>query len=363
MRKINLIIIGGSYKSTIGNTHINSILLSNKYNIKGYFFSRKKPVNEKTTKIYNLNKKNLYFSLDQLLEFNSKNIDVAVVLVPPSEKLKIFRKVVKYNIKNIISEKPLSSNYRDSILIKKLLKKNNTTIYTTYNYLGYPALIQMKNMLNKIGSPKAIEIQMPQETFVKKDLLIAKWRKSDGKVPIILLDLASHCLSFLYYFYKPNIKKYFSHCSKNKKLNIAESFDVILEHKDFYSKIFVSKSKFGERNNLSIKIFGKKGSLKWFHNNPEEIIFSNNKNYKLNIKRSDYLNKIKKNLDLFTYKDGHPNGFIEAFTNIYKEIFYLIIKTKTNQYRPFLLNIDQNLNIIRDLEKISKSAKLKKWVK
>lgn len=361
-KKLNIIIVGGSYKSTIGSTHLKSIILSNKFNISGCFFSRNKLINLKSSTDYGIDKSKLFYNLTDLIKKKLNDVDCAVVLVPPKEKINIFKKLIKNNI-NIISEKPISSTSKDAKIIQKLLLEYNTKLFTTYNYLGYPAILQIKEMINKIGKIQNIDIEMPQDTFTKSNDNLAKWRRKDGKVPIILLDLTSHCLSFVKYFFNSQPKEYFAFGTKNKRLNVIDTFESIINYSNFYSKISVSKNKYGERNNLKIRIYGTLGSIKWFHSKPEEILFSNKKNFKSTLRRSDYDTAIKNNYEIFTYKDGHPNGFLDAFSNIYKSIYFLLKNKSVKKNYPKILSISENVQLIKDLENLSLSAKKRKWIK
>ena len=67
-KKLNIIIVGGSYKSTIGSTHLKSIILSNKFNISGCFFSRNKLINLKSSTDYGIDKSKLFYNLTDLIK-------------------------------------------------------------------------------------------------------------------------------------------------------------------------------------------------------------------------------------------------------------------------------------------------------
>ena len=55
-RIINLAVIGGGYNSTIGSTHLKSILATGKYKIRCGFFSKDKNKNKKNLILYGLAK-------------------------------------------------------------------------------------------------------------------------------------------------------------------------------------------------------------------------------------------------------------------------------------------------------------------
>ena len=54
---------------------------------------------------------------------------------------------------------------------------------------------------------------------------------------------------------------------------IRDSSYTWLKFRNFHGSFWFSKNSTGQRNQLSIRIFGTKGSIKWVHSKPESIIF------------------------------------------------------------------------------------------
>jgi hypothetical protein len=55
---------------------------------------------------------------------------------------------------------------------------------------------------------------------------------------------------------------------------------------------------------------------------------------------------------------GHPSGFIEAFSNLYYDIYDALRSQQTN---PFVFDADNSLMVLRALEALSASAKTQSW--
>ena len=134
-----------------------------------------------------------------------------------------------------------------------------------------------------------------------------------------------------------------------------------MKFKNFIGCLWFSKNATGKRNDLTIQIFGSKGSIHWEHKNSEEIyLFDNNGNKKV-INRLTSDTMYLKNKKFFTYSPGHPSGFLDGFINIYEKI-YLLYKKKIMRPSIFL-NLKDNLNIISTLNAIHNSSIKKKWLK
>ena len=356
-KKINICIIGGGYDSTIAKTHLRSILSTNKFNIVCGCFSKNKNKNKENSIFYSLKKEKIYNNLDSLIKFEKRNIELALVLTPPQNRYKIYHKLA-LNYIGIIAEKPFEGNYNNAKKIFQFLKKKNIFFVNTYNYLGYPAIMELKPLLKKIGKINNLHIEMPQQASTLRGNKIKQWRLKDLNIPNIHLDLASHLFSIILYIFNELPIQVNSFATKNLHKQYIENAYTWLKFKKFIGHMWFSKNASGKRNNLSIQIFGSRGSLGWEHKNPEEINFFDNAG---NI---SVINRLSKNTaylgdkNLFTYSAGHPSGFLDAFINIYNEIYFFYKKKKKAQN---LLSLKNNLDIIKILKKIYISSSSNKW--
>ena len=184
-------IIGGGYDSTIAKCHLRALRATNKFEVVAGFFSRSKNKINNNSKFYNLSKNKIYNNLNSFLKNEKKNIDLCIVLTPPVDRYIIYKELVKNNIK-FITEKPFESNYQNSLKAYKLLRKKNLFLGSTYNYLNYPALMEIPNLLKKIGKINYFRFEMPQQSSVFYKNLIKKWRlKDSNNIPNLYLDLAN----------------------------------------------------------------------------------------------------------------------------------------------------------------------------
>tara|TARA_Y100000389_G_C17467486_1_gene526968 strand:+ start:4132 stop:5250 length:1119 start_codon:yes stop_codon:yes gene_type:complete len=356
--KIKLAVIGGGFDSTIGKTHLRSILASNKYEITCGCFSRQKKKNLKNSIFYSLPKNKIYNNLKNLLESEIKNIDLALILTPPKNRNKIYSELANKKI-GIIAEKPFENNIKEAKKSYKIINNKQIFFASTYNYLGYPALMEIKGLIKKLGKINNFVFEMPQQSSTFYKNTIKKWRTQDEFIPNLHLDLASHLLSLVQYFFDQMPTSVNSFETKNK--NYTENVYTWLKFEKFIGQFWFSKNSTGKKNELSIRIFGSKGSVEWTHSNPEEIIFSDNKGNQNIINRLSQNTKYLKDKDLFTYSPGHPGGFLDAFINIYKHIFESFYKKETQS--KILINLRTNLDIINVLDKIHYSSIKKNWQK
>ena len=356
--KIKLGIIGGSYDSTIGKAHLRSLLASNKYEIVCGCFSRNKKKNYKNSRFYSIPISKIYNNIKDLLKIEAKNIDLALVLTPPKNRNKIYADLAKYRV-GIIAEKPFEAEKTNANKSFNLIKNKKIFFASTYNYLGYPAVMEIKNLMKEIGKISHFVFEMPQDSSTFYKSRIQKWRTVDGKIPNLHLDLASHLLSIVHYFFKQMPK--FVNSFETKNTNYISNAYTWLKFKNFTGQFWFSKNSTGKKNELSLRIFGSKGSIEWNHLNCEQIKFSDNKGNVKIINRSSQNTKYLKNKQFFTYSAGHPAGFLDAFINIYELISKSYYKKKVEP--DILINLKTNLEIINVLDKVYLSALKKTWQK
>lgn len=355
-KKINIAIIGGGYDSTISKTHLRSVLSTNKFNIVSGCFSQNQKKNKKNSIFYSIDKSKIYNNIDSLIKYEKKNIDLALVLTPPANRNRIYYKLALHKI-GIIAEKPFEGNLQNANKIYKFLKRKKIFFVSTYNYLGYPAIMELKPLIKKLGIINNLHIEMPQQSSTLKNSKMKTWRLKDMSIPNLHLDLASHLFSIIIYVFKKLPLKVNAFAKKNKKKYIDNSY-VWLDFEKFIGHLWFSKNATGKRNDLSIQIFGTKGSLNWTHNNPETIRFFDNKGNITNINRLSNNTKYLKNNNFFTYSAGHPSGFLDAFINIYNEIYKTFITKKKSK---ILLSLEDNLKIINVLKKINIASQKNTW--
>ena len=360
---INLAIIGGGYDSTIGNVHLKSLLATGKYKISCGVFSRFKFKNYKNSLKYNIKQNKVYNNLSKLIYEEKNNFDIALVLTPPNSRYQIYKELIKNNI-DIISEKPFEGSLIGAKKTYKLLKNKKIFFACTYNYLGYPSIMEIKPLIDKkIGKLLNFVIEMPQQSFVYKKNKIKKWRTKDLKIPNLHLDLASHLLSLIIYFFNEYPKEVMSFGSNQINSKILDNNFTWFKFKNFIGSFWFSKDATGEKNAISIRIFGSRGSLKWKHSDPENITVSkNNGNIEI-INRLSTGTKYMNKQENYTYSAGHPNGFLDAFINIYNKIYKQYINKKKNNPDPQILSLKDNLNIISILDSMNLSSNKNIWQK
>jgi predicted dehydrogenase len=123
--------------------------------------------------------------------------------------------------------------------------------------------------------------------------------------------------------------------------------------------IFASEVSTGEENNFIVKIYGDKAALEWHVQTPEELILRSN-DAPIQILRRGWPGTGEEAAKASRLPAGHPEGFLEAFANVY-DAFAGAIRTGGPGDYP---GIGDGVSEMRFLEAIVANSKGEtKWTK
>ena len=194
----------------------------------------------------------------------------------------------------------------------------------------------------KIGDISLINIEYPQGYTVgvkKKDAKSTlKWRlnKKMCGPSMILAEIGTHAYHLLRYVTELEVTEVCAEVSSlSPELLIDDNAFIILRmQKKARASIWVSSAATGGENGLKIRVYGTKGSVEWFQDDPNILKYIElNKSMKIITRANNEVSDISLNSSRLAA--GHPEGFFEAFANIYTEFSEAILSNKKNNKKTF----------------------------
>jgi predicted dehydrogenase len=365
MLKVGL--IGGGVNSAVGNAHLAAIRLSNNFQILAASFSRDEKINNETGEKVGLLHDKIYSDYEKMIDENVDLLDFVIVLTPTDQHVEQVVYALNKNL-NVICEKALTSTVSQAFNVKQVLDRSEAQLFVIYNYLGYPMVKELRSIIEKgeIGSIFSMQIEMPQEGFVKttKGELVKpqSWRLYDNKlIPTLSLDLGVHLHSLILFITKLNPISVFA-VSKSKGVfnEIITEINAIVEcSKDVTCNMWYSKTSLGHRNGMKIRVYGSKGSVFWEQINPEYITFNGIDGERIILDRNSPRIEIANNNSYNLFKGGHPTGFIEALTNYYNDIHKAFINKRIDFSHQNVFGIEESIEGLKLFEAINKSSNSK----
>ena len=372
--KLSLGIVGGGPKSWIGHVHRISARFDDKYEIVAGVFSRNSKLSVSFGKTLGISKDRCYSTFKEMALKESKRndgIQVVSIMTPPSSHQIIAEKFIEKNI-NIISDKPFAGNLDQAKKLYKKIKSNKKIKYAlTHNYSAYPMVREAKVLIEKgkIGKIEYVNVEYIQDWSggtkinvrnAKKKL---KW-KIDNKIvgaSAVLNEIGTHAYHLATYISGLKGEKIFADIKQiSKKIKMDDNAQVMINFTNgakgmFWTSVMAKGGVYG----LRIRVFGSKGSLEWVQNDPNYLKLNPDKGAVRYLERGFHNAELSKKFSRIKF--GHPEGYLDAFANIYRE-FAESLKNKSKK-RYFYPNEDEGLETAKFINACKVSSKNKRWVK
>ena len=371
-KKLKLGIIGGGPNSWIGHVHRISSRFDDKYEIVAGVFSRNSKQSTSFGKSIGVSEDRCYsnyLTMANKESLREDKIDVVSIMTPPGSHQIIAEKFIDKNI-HIISDKPFAADLKQAKSLFNKIKKNKKIKYAlTHNYSAYPMVREAKVLIEKgkIGNVEDINFEYVQDwsegkTINKKNSRkMFRW-KLDKKivgVSTVLNELGSHACHLASYMSGLKTKKVFADITQvSKTVKMDNNAKVLIEFDNGAKGMFwTSCTARGGVYGLRIRIFGSKGSLEWVQNDPTYLKFNPSKGAVRILERGFHDASFSKKFSRIKF--GHPEGYLDAFSNIYRE-FAESLKSKKRTFYP---NEDEGYETAKFIDACKRSSKSKKWVK
>ena len=363
-------ILGGALHSIAGYPHFVASQMDNRFKVVSGVFSTDPKVNEETASYWGVER--FYNTIDEFIEKEKGKLDAVSVLLPTPLHYGVVKKLLQNGFA-VICEKPLFATLEEIERLPQEVDLNDKFLVVTYNYIAYPLLgvLREKILKGEFGEIVNIHLEMPQESFFRPPKGVKEypptWRKKDGTIPGILLDLMSHLFSLMKFLTEKSIKKVYSIQKSFSPFGVVDEVKTIAEFTDGAVGFFwVSKTALGNRNGLKVAVYGTKASALWVQEEPEKVYVNYADGKKCVWDRSNVEFPPEKRKLYNRMTPGHPAGFIEAFANLYWDIAEALKRFKEGKdYRsvsPLIWTYERERENFKFLSAVVKSAKEKREV-
>ena len=228
---------------------------------------------------------------------------------------------------HVLSDKPATFNLAEAKKLAEIVKKSGLIYGLTHNYTGYPMVKQARHMVatGALGKIRKVVVEYPQgwlatrlEASGQKQ---AGWRtdpKRSGAAGCIG-DIGTHAENLAEYITGLQISELAADLTsfvKGRKLD--DDGNVLLRFKGGAKGVLHSSQiSVGEENNLNIRVYGEKGGIEWHQKEPNTLL----------VKWLDQPMQVYRTANGYLCPaalaagrtpPAHPEGYLEAFANIYK---------------------------------------------
>ena len=374
--KIKICFVGGGPNSFIGYTHRLAARFDNRFDFVAGVFSKDKKKSKEFGKSLGLDPDRCYNDYKTMAKNESvrpDGVQAIGIMTPSGDHYKIAKEFIKKNV-HIICDKPLTSTVEDAVALEKLVYKTKIVFALTHNYSSYPMLREAKKLVekNKIGIIKLINVEYPQGYTVavkkKDEKSTLKWRL-DKKMcgpSMILAEIGTHAYHLMRYVTGLEVREVSAEVnSLSDEISVDDNaFMTVRMNNKARGSIWVSSAATGGENGLKIRVYGTKGAVEWLQDDPNILKFTElNSSTQIITRASDAVSDLS--IQSSRVAAGHPEGFFEAFANIYTEFADSIqANLKKNKIKLVHPSVNDGVMGIKFIFATKKSSNLNsKWIK
>lgn len=345
-RKLRMGMVGGGTDAFIGAIHRLAAFMDNQIELVCGCFSVNPEISKASGKLYYLPDDRVYETYQEMFEKEAQlpegeRMDFVSIVTPNFVHFAPAMMALDNGF-NVVLDKPITFTLEEALKLKAKLEETGLTFALTHTYSGYPAVKQAKHMVaeGRFGQIRKILVEYPQGWLSSKvedaGNAQASWRtdpKRSGKAGC-MGDIGTHAHQLAEYITGLKVTELCAELNVFVPNRLLDDDGVALLRFDNGAKgvLMASQIAAGEENAIKIRVYGEKGGLEWNQHEPNSLI----------LKWTDQPAQILRtgtNLDApgalhnTRTPGGHPEGYLEAFANIYRN-FSLTVRAKANGEQP-----------------------------
>ncbi len=333
-RKLRMGMVGGGKDAFIGAIHRLAANMDGQIELVCGALSINPAIAQESGEILFLPKDRIYLTFEEMITKEAalpsdKRMDFVTIVTPNFAHFAPAMMALDNGF-HVVIEKPIAFNLDEALQLKTKVDATGLVLCLTHTYSGYPMVKQAKAMVadGVLGKVRKIWVEYPQGWLSKlserEGNAQAAWRtdpKKSGKSGS-MGDIGTHAAHLAEYISGAKISKLCADLNTVVPGRALDDDGAVLLHFDNGATgvLMASQVAAGEENALKIRVYGEKGGLEWAQMEPNT----------LTVKWLDAPTQILRAGSNYTDRlssyatsncrtpGGHPEGYLEAFANIYK---------------------------------------------
>jgi len=326
-RKLRAGIVGGGQGSFIGAVHHIAVELDGQAEVVAGAMSTDPQRAEASARAWYL--KRSYKSFEEMAEAEaslSDGIDFVMVTVPNHLHYPVARTFLEHGI-HVVCDKPMTFNLEEARALVELVEQKKLIFALTHNYTGYPAVRHARHLVQTgaVGTIRKVLVEYLQDWLMEAAERTgnkqALWRTDPTKSGIAgsVGDIGTHGENLLEFITGLKIAAVCADLTtfiEGRQLDDDANMLLRLENGG-KGILTCSQIAAGEENALSIRVYGSKAGLEWHQMEPNTLIFAEHGQPRQVLRTGmPYMSDEAKVVTRLPA--GHPEGFLEAFANVYR---------------------------------------------
>ena len=379
-RKLRFGMIGGGRGAFIGAVHRIAAIMDGKAELVAGAFSADAERSKASGADLFLDPARVYGSYAEMARAEAKRpaaerLDFVVIVTPNHQHFPPAKLFLEAGF-NVVLDKPATFDLAEAKQLQAVVKKSKKVLVLTHNYTGNVMVKQARELVRNgtVGDIRKVVVEYPQgwlssflESTGQKQ---ADWRtdpKRSGAAGC-MGDIGTHAENLARYITGLHIDSLCADLTtfvKGRKLD--DDGNVLVRYRGGAKGVLHSSQiSIGDENMLNIRVYGTKAGLEWRQEFPNELVVKFADQPRQIWRRGNgYICDQGKKFTRIPF--GHPEGYLEAFANIYLEAFRAIAAEVEGKRQPKDLDfptIEDGVEGMAFIETVVKSSKRgAKWLK
>lgn len=328
MTVLRLGMVGGGQGAYIGNIHRLASRLDGKWQLVAGAFDVDPARGRDFAMAEGLDPARSYGSWQDLIAGEAARkdrVDAVAICTPNFTHYPIAKALIEAGF-DVICEKPLTATLEDAVAMEQLARDTGRFVGVTYTYSGYPMVHEARVRVARgdIGAVRTVQVEYPLEwmsaPIEQAGNQQAAWRtdpKKNGRGGSIgdIGTHAYHLAGFVTGLKLDSLTADLATFVGGRALD--DNAHVMLRYQGgARGLLWSSQVAIGNSNGVRLRVFGETGSYQWYQEQPNELIYTPLDGRVQLIKRgADDLSDDAKARS--RTPPGHPEGYLEAFANLY----------------------------------------------
>jgi predicted dehydrogenase len=258
----------------------------------------------------------------------SDGIEVVSIVTPNDSHHAIARAFLDRGI-DVICDKPMTTTVADALDLVQAVRRTGLVFGVTHNYTGYPMVRQAREMVvaGELGTIRVVQVEYVQDWLTTKledtGQKQAAWRVDPARAGEggCLGDIGTHAYNLAGFVTGLAARELAADLSRfvpGRKLD--DNVHMLLRFENgARGMLWGSQVAPGSENGLRLRAYGEKGGLEWSQEHPNQLRFTAVGTPPQTLSRGG------PNLGTDARRatrvpSGHPEGYLEAFANLYRDL-------------------------------------------
>lgn len=327
-RRLRLAVIGGGPGSFIGAMHRQAAALDNRYELVAAALSSNPEKSLLGGRELGLAPERVYTSGLELIASEKQRpdgADVIAIMTPNDSHFELASAALAHGY-DVICDKPMTNTLDEAERLHAAVKASGRVFCLTHNYTGYPMVRQARAMVEagELGTIRLVQVEYVQggkagDTDPAPE---QNWRfnPAKGGPSLVMGDIGTHAHNLLRFITGLEVDE------------VAAEVGSIVPHRQVHDyagamlrlnngargSFWVTQAAAGVENCLRIRVSGSLGSVEWEQETPQRLNFKP-LNGPAQVRTPNGPGTLPLAARSSRIVKGHPEGFPEAFANLYSD--------------------------------------------